>query len=412
MNYLKTAWRVLLRRKFFTFVSLFCIAITLGVLTTVVTMLDNLVHPRGAEKNSEQYLAVTRLTAVSKDGNSTWSSSPGYRFVMDYMTEMKTPKAMSVFSESRSGAMFKDGQKQSYDMRWTDDQYWQILDFDFIEGRPISATDHQQGSFVAVINEEVRDAVYGGSAVGQNLTISGQTFEVIGVVKNESRINGLAYSQIWVPILTSPSSQFRKELISGFSVLLEGESKADLQVIKNEYIEVLKGFEYPENPEQYYTLWSGADSKLEQLARETIGPERSYESGADRLLGIVIGGMLLFMVLPAVNLINLNVSRIMERSSEIGVRKAFGASSWRLVGQFVIENLVLTLLGGILGFLLALMFLYMIELSGLISYFNFHINLRVFAAALALVLVFGILSGVYPAWRMSRMDPVQALKGV
>ena len=56
------------------------------------------------------------------------------------------------------------------------------------------------------------------------------------------------------------------------------------------------------------------------------------------------------MLLPAVNLVNLNASRIMERASEIGVRKAFGASSRTLVGQFVVENVVLTLIGAALGF--------------------------------------------------------------
>ncbi len=56
----------------------------------------------------------------------------------------------------------------------------------------------------------------------------------------------------------------------------------------------------------------------------------------------MVGAALLFMLLPTVNLVNLNVSRIMERASEIGVRKAFGASSRTLVGQFVVENLVLT----------------------------------------------------------------------
>ena len=56
------------------------------------------------------------------------------------------------------------------------------------------------------------------------------------------------------------------------------------------------------------------------------------------------------MLLPTVNLININVSRIMERASEIGVRKAFGASSRTLVGQFIVENLILTLVGGAVGF--------------------------------------------------------------
>ena len=59
------------------------------------------------------------------------------------------------------------------------------------------------------------------------------------------------------------------------------------------------------------------------------------------------------MLLPTVNLVNINLSRILDRASEIGVRKAFGASSRTLVGQFVVENLVLTLIGGAIGLLLA-----------------------------------------------------------
>ena len=68
---------------------------------------------------------------------------------------------------------------------------------------------------------------------------------------------------------------------------------------------------------------------------------------------VLAGAALMFMALPAINLVNLNVSRIMERASEIGVRKAFGASSRTLVVQFVVENLALTVIGGLIGFLLA-----------------------------------------------------------
>ena len=121
--------------------------------------------------------------------------------------------------------------------------------------------------------------------------------------------------------------------------------------------------------------------------------------------------MLLFSLLPAVNLVNLNMSRIMERASEIGVRKAFGASSRTLVGQFVVENLVLTLIGGAAGFLLSALVLRALNTSGLIPYAHFTINVRVFLYGLGLAVFFGLLSGVYPAWRMSRLHPVQALKG-
>jgi putative ABC transport system permease protein len=112
-----------------------------------------------------------------------------------------------------------------------------------------------------------------------------------------------------------------------------------------------------------------------------------------------------------VNLVNLNTSRIMERASEIGVRKAFGASSRTLVGQFIVENLVLTLVGAAIGFVLAAWLLQVINTSGVIQYAELSLNYRIFGWGVLLAMAFGLLSGVYPAWRMSRMHPVQALKG-
>ena len=119
----------------------------------------------------------------------------------------------------------------------------------------------------------------------------------------------------------------------------------------------------------------------------------------------------LFMLLPAVNLINLNTSRIMERASEIGVRKAFGASSRTLVGQFVVENLVLTLVGAALGFVGAALLLQVINAQRDDPVRALQLNYRIFGWGVVLAVAFGLLSGVYPAWRMSRLHPVLALKG-
>ena len=117
------------------------------------------------------------------------------------------------------------------------------------------------------------------------------------------------------------------------------------------------------------------------------------------------------MLLPALNLININVSRTLERSSEIGVRKAFGATTGRLIGQFLVENIFLTLLGGVLGLGLTAGALALLNYSRFFAYSNYALNGRVFGAALALVLVFGLLSGAYPAYKLSRLQAVQALKG-
>jgi len=130
-----------------------------------------------------------------------------------------------------------------------------------------------------------------------------------------------------------------------------------------------------------------------------------------RLQIALAAASLLFMLLPAVNLINLNTSRILERAPEIGVRKAFGASSRTLVGQFIVENLVLTLVGAAIGAIAAAVLLAAINNSGVIPYAHLTLNYRILGWGVLLAVVFGLLSGVYPAWRMSRLHPVEALKG-
>jgi len=93
------------------------------------------------------------------------------------------------------------------------------------------------------------------------------------------------------------------------------------------------------------------------------------------------------------------------------VRKAFGASSFTLVGQFVTENVLITLAGGVIGLAGSMLVLRAISASGLIPYAEFHLNYRILLYGFAIAIFFGLFSGVYPAWRMSRLNPVQALKG-
>jgi putative ABC transport system permease protein len=120
--------------------------------------------------------------------------------------------------------------------------------------------------------------------------------------------------------------------------------------------------------------------------------------------------MFLFMSLPAINLVNLNVSRMMERASEIGVRKAFGAPVRTLMGQFVIENLFITAIGGAIALVLSSIVVYLINRSGLIPKADLTINLTVFAVSTLICLAFGIMSGLLPALRMARVSIAQALK--
>ena len=151
-------------------------------------------------------------------------------------------------------------------------------------------------------------------------------------------------------------------------------------------------------------------SSWETLASMIMNRPPGETAPRTALLLVIVAG-LAFMVLPAINLVNINLSRIYERSSEIGVRKAFGAAGRDLVLQFVVENIFLSVIGGLLGLLGAYFLLHTITLIPQLPFVSVYMSWRVFVAALVLAAVFGVLSGVWPAWKMSRQHPVTALRG-
>ena len=118
----------------------------------------------------------------------------------------------------------------------------------------------------------------------------------------------------------------------------------------------------------------------------------------------------LFTLLPALNLVNLNTSRILERSGEIGVRKAFGAHSGHILAQFVVENVVLTLIGGIIALLLSIPVISAINNSRVLGDVTMEVDLLFWLYGLVIALGFGVLTGLLPAWRMSRTHIVESLK--
>jgi putative ABC transport system permease protein len=192
----------------------------------------------------------------------------------------------------------------------------------------------------------------------------------------------------------------------GYFGILLANSPADMDKMHNEYEQMVQRLPV-EDKKQFNKLSSHADTYI-----------KSYvDTGDDKHSGtfIAITAISIFafilMILPTLNLVNINITRIMERSSEIGVRKAFGASSRTLVYQFIVENIILTLLGGVIGVILSIIALEVINSANLIANLELTVNFTVLFIGILVCLVFGLISGVYPAWRMSKLNVVTALKG-
>ena len=409
-NYIKIAFKVLLRRKFFTFISLFGVSFTLVVLVVVAALLDHVFGPLPPETRLNRMLGVFSVRIESPDHHSSRTSFAGYGLIDRYVRGMATPEKIAVLTVPRTVNSYKNGQKTALYLKRTDGVFWEILDFEFLEGRAFTREDQANANFVAVINEATRGKLFGAErAAGRTIDVDGQRFQIVGVVKNVPIFRLTPFADVWVPLSTAKAKPPR-DLTGEFAAIMLAGDRSQLGMIRAEYQEKLAQVEFAD-PKEFNTIVSAAETFFESIARGLFANDRTAGDYAPHLLVSILLLMVLFMVLPTVNLINLNVSRIMERASEIGVRKAFGASSWTLVGQFVVENVLLTLIGGVIGFVLAFFVLSALTDSGLIPYAEFHVNYRIFFYGLSLALFFGVFSGVYPAWKMSRLHPVTALQG-
>ena len=408
-NYLKTALTVLRRRPFFTAVSLFGISFTLVVLMVATAMMDHMFAPMPPEVRQDRTLGIYR--AKMSGPESIINGAPGYAMLDRYARRLPGVERMTIATRPTTVYSYLGGSRIKSLLRRTDAEYWRVLDFRFVEGGPFTDQDDANGSFVAVINMATRDRFFGGaSAIGRSIEADGQTFRVIGVVPNVPIVRTAAFADIYAPLATAKSDAYKRELVGGCIGLLLARSAADFPAIKAE-LEAREVAAQLPDPKQYNQLVAPAESFFDSISGELFNGRTERQSHPERLWAAILIIVGLFILLPTVNLVNLNVSRIMERASEIGVRKAFGASSRTLVVQFVTENLLLTLTGAAIGLLGSALVLGALNASEMVPSSRFAVNFRVFGYGLLLAVVFGLISGVYPSWRMSRLHPVQALKG-
>jgi putative ABC transport system permease protein len=410
-HYLTLSLKVFARRKFFTFVSLFGISFTLIVLMLASALIDHAVAPFSPEVHQDRTLGVyfTMMSGESFRQNG----GAGFKVLDGYLRNMPGVERMSIVTYPNGVFSYLNGTRVKSYLKRTDGEFWRIMRFDFVEGAPFTTADLDAHRMVAVINESTRRKFFGDAAraVGRTIEVDGQRFQILGVVRDVPILRLVPFADIWVPYTTDRSDNYRQEIVGDMMGLFLARSTADLPAIRAEVKSRVQRVP-PDDPKVFNKVTAHAETLFETAARVlTTGGNAEIENPGRRLAIALTTLALLFMLLPAVNLVNLNVSRVMERASEIGVRKSFGASSRVLVGQFLVENIALTLIGGAIGLVLAVWLLWIVNGSGLILYADLRMNYRIFLAGLAFALFFGTVSGVYPAWRMSRLNPVQALKG-
>jgi putative ABC transport system permease protein len=409
LSYLKIAWKVLLRRKFFTAISLFGISFTLMILLVIYALFDYTLGPHAPELRTDRLLFASRLEIEFKDGTNR--SSIGYAFLNQHVRPLRTPAKVSISEANwRETVAYVGNQTIKLDQKRTDAEFWQVLDFDFVAGRPYNQREVRDAAHVAVINEATARRYFGSlGVVGRTIELDARPYQVVGVVRDVPLLRFNSYADVWLPVTVTTDDLRSPDYGGSHQAILLARSPADVPLMQQEYEQMIARLPLPDPAKMKKITSEPLQLRTAVLTRYTGAPQ--VPGGDTPFLRRLLLIGLLFMLLPALNLVNINVSRTLERSGEIGVRKAFGATASRLVGQFLVENIFLTFLGSALGVALAAGVLHVLNDSQFFPYSNFGLNGRVFGVALAIALLFGLLSGAYPAYKLSKLPAVQALKG-
>ena len=411
-NYIKIAWKVLLRHPFYTFITLFGISLTLTVLMVLTSFLDHLFGSHYPETRRDRSLYIMQMEQRDSSLTSRQSGPMSFKFLTDYAKSLKTAERVTICTFVNSSNAYVGSQKIKLNTKFTDADFWHVTQFDFLEGKPYNEQNIANGDYVVVINDDLKKQYFGNtteSVVGKDIDIENIHYKVIGVVKGGPVTRPFTYSDVYFPY-TAPKSNYQKSSIrGGYVAIILAKNKADLKTIQDEFQSHINRIPLPGIQEgfKYATLTVKAEPYVENF----IGTILDGGPGlATVFFGII--GFVLFMLLglPAINLVNINVSRIMERASEIGIRKAFGAPVRTLVWQFIVENIFITFIGGAIALVLTAVVIHLINASGWIAYADLTINVNVFLISLVVCLIFGLLSGVLPALRMSKLTIAEALK--
>ncbi|MBC3786653.1 ABC transporter permease [Spirosoma utsteinense] len=411
-NYIKIAWKVLLRHPFYTFITLFGISLTLTVLMVLTSFLDHLFGSHYPETSRYRSLYIQQMIQRDSARTSRNGGPMSFKFLTQYAKSLKTPERVSISTFYSTSNAYVGSRRIKLNTKFTDADFWQVTDFEFLEGKPYNEQTIAGGDHVAVITDDFKRQYFDNleeSAVGKDIEIENLHYKVIGVVKGSPVTRIFTYADVYFPY-TAPKSNYQRTGFRGdYVAILLAKNKQDVPVIRTEFQDRINRIPMPAVSDGF--KFDILEVPSEPYVENFIGMILDGGAGL-RMLFFSLIAFILFMLLglPAINLVNVNVSRIWERASEIGIRKAFGAPVRTLVWQFIVENVFITFIGGAIALILSFIIIKLINASGWIAYADLTINLSVFLVSVLVCLVFGLLSGVLPALRMSKLSIAEALK--
>ena len=382
-------------------IGIFCI---IGVTAAVDSLEDNV---RGSfDKLGEDVVSIQKF--MWGDPGPNWQRylrrpDVSYKDFSVLAGKLKSAQAVSyaVFIGIKT-FKFKSASVSDVEFQAVSYAFEELVKLDFQSGRYFSPAEYQYGANKVIIGAKVAEALFGATdPIGRTIQMGGHKFDVIGVLEpaGKSLIDIFSFDNAAIISyeLGRKVANLRPDNPFGnASISVKALQGVSINALKDEITGLMRAHRRLKPKEE------------DNFSLNTLSIISNALDGFFRvlgMLGIVIGGFAIFVGMFSVA--NIMFVSVKERTSIIGIKKALGAKRFMILLEFLIESIVLSLLGGLVGLLLV-----QIVVKGLSNVIDFNLFLSANNILVGVVtsVVVGILAGLLPAWQAARMDPVEAMR--
>ncbi|WP_449039675.1 ABC transporter permease [Parabacteroides goldsteinii] len=426
--YLKQAMQMLRQNKFFSIIYI----TGTGLAITMVMILAILYYFRtgniAPETNRDRMLVIQHGKILNKtEGQGNGSSRLSYPTIKECFYSMQTPEAVTAILPIGEQTEFiqTPGSDEVYNglVMGTDVAFWKIFQFRFLAGKPYTEEEFTSGIRKAVVSESLARRLFNTSdATGKTFLLNFEEYQVSGVVEDVPSIAQFCYAEMWIPFTNRPSqiqgSKWCDFILGHMLLYILAKKPGDFDAIRREAEENCR--RYSANIPQYnFVLNEQPDTVLRAWLRTDSFASPKFMKLFIQIFSVIF----LLLLVPSINLTGMTASRMKKRMEELGIRKAFGAQNRTLLLQILYENLLLTLLGGLIGLLISYGLIFMLK-GWLLGNYDWDgssltasidlspgmlINPAIFGYTLIFCLILNLMSALVPAWRALRRPIVDAL---
>ncbi len=293
------------------------------------------------------------------------------------------------------------GENVNTQVTGTTPEYQRVQNLEIASGAFFSADNYQRGSKVAVLGANVKETLFADAdPIGQQIRMDSIIVRVVGVLEGKGGMFGSPDDAILIPLtalqqtVAQPRTVQGERIVSAIALIVTDQEQADYAVA--EITSLLR---------TRHRLGPNLDDDFNIISMEEIASMLSEATG---VLTLLLGAIAaISLLVGGIGVMNIMLVSILERTKEIGIRKALGARERDIWGQFLIEAVFLTLAGGIIGVILGWAVSLVVDRMGLMTTV---VTADIVILAVSVSVGIGLFFGFYPAWNASRLNPIDALR--